>query len=357
MAWFKTKFFKNLIFLILILSAVYLAYALVPLIDYFSDLATIVVYPLILALILYYLFRPFIRLTKKRITVYGGLFIVYAILLIVVPLFFFLLYPKIYHEIDLLKNVNIEEYFNFEEVKPTHFGKELRMGAYFINLFQKFLIKSLDHIHEYLISNIYFFISTATNLVIILLATPFILFYYLKDDHLIYNNFLKTIPDKYKGDVEKLSGEFDKVLLHFITGRVIISFIINLLLLITFLIIGLKLVTIIIAISFFFYIIPSVGSFIAMIPALLIAFSQSLTTGWEVLIAMGVGATLEGFLVTPQVMGKELYIHPLTVLIILLISGYLLGFVGLLFSTPIYVLLKILLKHFLERRKSKAPEA
>ena len=70
---------------------------------------------------------------------------------------------------------------------------------------------------------------------------------------------------------------------------------------------------------------------------------------------MGLAIFLERFLVTPQVMGKELYIHPVMIILILLVAGYLFGILGLLFGTPAYVLCKIFVVqtyHFLNNEKA-----
>lgn len=44
-------------------------------------------------------------------------------------------------------------------------------------------------------------------------------------------------------------------------------------------------------------------------------------------------------------MGKTLFIHPLTSIIVLLVGGVVGGIIGLLFSIPAYVLIKITFNH------------
>ncbi len=351
--WYQKPLFRNLTVIVLILSAVYLGYILLPFIDSFSELVTVVVYPLILTLILYYLFRPLVRLVKGKITIYGGILLVYLILAGISTIFAFFVYPKIVEEIKLINSIDIQKYLSFENIQPPSTDTKFHVKYYLIVALKKVVINGLSNLHTYIINEIPYFISTITNFALTLIITPFMLFYFLKDENILYNNFITSLPEKFQNNTKTLLHEIDQILLHFITARVIISLIINSMLLIVFLIMGVKLVAIIIAISVFFYIIPSVGSIIATILALLIGFSQSTFIGIEVLITMTIAAGIEGFLVTPQVMGKELYIHPLTVLIILLGAGYVLGIIGLLFSTPIYVLIKLLFKHFREWRHQK----
>jgi len=67
----------------------------------------------------------------------------------------------------------------------------------------------------------------------------------------------------------------------------------------------------------------------------------------KVLILMLIVQQVEGHLITPQVMGKRLDIHPLTVIFLLLVAGSLYGFVGILIAIPAYSVLKVIVKNFI----------
>jgi predicted PurR-regulated permease PerM len=62
---------------------------------------------------------------------------------------------------------------------------------------------------------------------------------------------------------------------------------------------------------------------------------------------------LHGQLVVPRVMGDNLQIHPLTVLLVLLVMGDLLGLVGVIFGIPIYCLIKVLVIYLFRRFKQR----
>ena len=90
--------------------------------------------------------------------------------------------------------------------------------------------------------------------------------------------------------------------------------------------------------------IPSIGSFIAAIPALILAFILNgpwgvLTTG----IVYFVINTIIGNVIEPQLMGKNLGISPLIVFISMIFFGFILGPVGMLIATPLTIVIKILL--------------
>lgn len=90
--------------------------------------------------------------------------------------------------------------------------------------------------------------------------------------------------------------------------------------------------------------IPSIGSFIAAIPAVLLAFVQlgpfgALLTA----IIYFVLNTLIGSVIEPQLMGRNLGISPLIVFISMIFFGYILGPIGMLIATPLTIVIKIIL--------------
>jgi predicted PurR-regulated permease PerM len=89
--------------------------------------------------------------------------------------------------------------------------------------------------------------------------------------------------------------------------------------------------------------IPSVGSFIAAIPAVLLAFVQLSPFGALITaIIYFVINTIIGNVVEPQLMGKNLGISPLIVFISMLFWGYILGPIGMLIATPLMIAIKII---------------
>jgi predicted PurR-regulated permease PerM len=62
---------------------------------------------------------------------------------------------------------------------------------------------------------------------------------------------------------------------------------------------------------------------------------------------------LHGDLVIPRVMGDRLQIHPITILIVLLVMGDLMGIVGVIFGIPIYTLVKLLVTFIFRKFKQR----
>src|SRR5699024_3153588 len=54
----------------------------------------------------------------------------------------------------------------------------------------------------------------------------------------------------------------------------------------------------------------------------------------------------ESNFISPNVMGRVLHLHPLTVITVILAAGSIGGFLGILFAVPIYAVIKTTVVHF-----------
>ena len=97
-------------------------------------------------------------------------------------------------------------------------------------------------------------------------------------------------------------------------------------------------------IAFLFNFVPTVGSFIAAVPAVLLALVQ-LGVGSAGLTVLGflVVNFLTGSAIEPRWMGKGLNLSPLVVFVSLVLWGWVLGPVGMLLSIPLTIMVKIAL--------------
>src|SRR5690625_8015720 len=77
-------------------------------------------------------------------------------------------------------------------------------------------------------------------------------------------------------------------------------------------------------------------SWIAFIPALLIGFFQDPSLVIWVSLVTLIAQQTDANLITPNIMGKTLKIHPLTIITVLLAAGKIAGFMGILLGVPAY---------------------
>jgi predicted PurR-regulated permease PerM len=97
-------------------------------------------------------------------------------------------------------------------------------------------------------------------------------------------------------------------------------------------------------IAFLLNFVPTVGSFIATVPAVLLALVQlGLGSAGLTLLGFVVVNFVMGSAVEPRWMGKGLNLSPLVVFVSLVLWGWVLGPVGMLLSIPLTIMVKIAL--------------
>jgi len=105
--------------------------------------------------------------------------------------------------------------------------------------------------------------------------------------------------------------------------------------------------------AFLLNFIPNIGSLIAtLLPIPVVVASPDLTTT-TALLAVGIPGVIQftiGNLIEPKLVGDSLDLSPVAILLNLIVWGMLWGIVGMLLSTPILVMLKILCEQFEDTR-------
>lgn len=188
---------------------------------------------------------------------------------------------------------------------------------------------------------------------LLLVLVPFFLLFMLKD----HDKFIPFITQFFSGKmrvwVKKVLADVDEVLSLYIRGQVLISAILAVMLFTGYQLIGLNFALLLAVFALFMNIIPFIGPWIALIPALLIAVFQDPSLGlvlWVCVITL-VAQQTDANLITPNVMGKTLSIHPLTIITLIFAAGKLAGFLGILLAVPVYAAGKSIVNNIYEQRR------
>ena len=185
------------------------------------------------------------------------------------------------------------------------------------------------------------FVSSVTNVFVIMLMVPVILFFFLKDGSKFIDGFMDKIPPGRRKDVSSILRAIDSQVGSYIKGQMLVALVNGTLMFIGFSIIGLNYSGVLAVAGGILSFIPYLGPTLTFVPAAIIALSDSFWMVGKLAIVWGVIQFIEGNLVEPNILGRRLNVHPVTIIFILLVMGELLGLVGMILGVPIYVILKV----------------
>ncbi|RTQ92962.1 AI-2E family transporter [Lysinibacillus telephonicus] len=357
---------KNLLFslcALLLLGLVIFVFDKISFIFYpIQVLFEVVILPGILAIIGYYLLRPFIRLAEK-----GGkgkvpralvILILYVIVIALITLLVLLVYPFLR-----------DQFMNLVQEFPIYFMSLIETVVTYLNnssfneLFNKFDLnydkvltdvtndlvdtvkETFTNIASTVASGITGFVSTLTGILLSLITVPFILFYLLYEGEKLPKFILRIFPPRMRNEVGQVMKEMDKQVSSYILGQILVSICIGIMMTIGFLIIGLDYAFLLGILAMITSVVPYLGPAIAITPAVVIAIVTSPFMLVKLIIVWTVVQLIEGKFITPNIMGKSLSIHPITIIFVLLTAGSLFGVAGVILGIPGYALLKVLVTH------------
>ncbi|MFJ7737059.1 AI-2E family transporter [Lysinibacillus sp. NPDC097287] len=196
------------------------------------------------------------------------------------------------------------------------------------------------------------FLQSIVSVSMLMILIPFFFIFMLKD----HEKFAPSIYNYFHGErrewVKKTLSEIDGVLRTYIQGQLLISFILAVFIAVGYLIIGLEYALLLVILAFFMNMIPFIGPWIAFAPAVVIAIIQDpILVVWVSVITL-LAQQIESNFITPNVMGRSLDIHPLTVITIILAAGNIAGFIGIVIAVPFYAVLKVIVSNIYDERKT-----
>lgn len=186
-------------------------------------------------------------------------------------------------------------------------------------------------------------VGTLTSAIITIVTFPLILFYLLKDGHQMPNYMAKFLPPKARGSFLDTIGEINKQISNYIRGQLSVAFAVMVIFAIGYTIIGLPYGWLIAISAGLLNLIPFLGSFLAMVPAVVVGLFVSPMMLVYVFIVFMIEQTLEGKVIAPKLLGNSLKVHPVTVVVILLSAGNIFGLAGVVFGIPGYAIAKVLI--------------
>lgn len=354
---------KDLVFALLILIFIGCAIFIFDQVSYifkpFIIVFNTIVAPIIVSIILYYLFNPLVNLMERyNISRLWGVIILFLVIIGVIALAINLLIPVIGAQFKSFGN-NFPYYVD----KVNKFIDSVTKYSLISNFYGQ-IQDQLDSLAKKLPSMVsdYFngfgskvknFAEALVNVGVVIATTPFVLFFMLKDGHRFKEFSTNLMPPKFRKDFHDLLDKMSLQVDSYIQGQIIVSFCIGILLFIGYSIIGLDYSLILASIAAVTSVVPYIGPTIAISPAIIIALITSPIMLLKLVVVWTAAQFIEGHFISPNIMGKTLKIHPLTIIFILLSAGNLLGVVGVILGIPAYAILKVLVSHLFTMYKRR----
>lgn len=228
--------------------------------------------------------------------------------------------------VDMIKDIGVNKMFNVSQILKDGdiISKAYTSGVVVINIISTFFL------------------------------APILSFYMLRDWGKIHKTCLNLVPVHFKQDFEIIVHEIRKKVSAYISGEMLVIFILTMMYGIGLLFSGLKFGFFIGMLTAIFSIIPYIGFSICFISALLIAFATNMSYT-EISIISGIFLfvqVIESNYIIPKLVGKKVELHPLWIIFGLLAGGSILGFLGLVLAIPLTTIISVLIKHYVKKYKT-----
>lgn len=345
----NSKKTKILIQIALVLTIMFLFIKIKPLISPILGVIGMLIIPIIIGGFLYYALRPLKKLLLKLFK-NDGIASIIAILLVLAVLTIVVInggeVVKAQFEDAFVKNkdqlLDYKEYLNgkLQEILPD------------LNIFDR-ISSNINSFVTSIGSNAIGIFSSVGSIGTQLILTPFILFYLLRDDIEFKEKLFKKIPQNHKSEIKKMFKKIDDILSTYINGQLLIALIIGVLMFIGYIIVGMPNALLMGVFSLITSVIPFIGPILGILPSILIALTIDLGLVIKIIITALIVQQLEGNLITPNIMGNKLKLHPLAVIIIVIISINLFGIIGAFIGTPLFLVMINIFKTIYTINKKK----
>jgi putative heme transporter len=182
-------------------------------------------------------------------------------------------------------------------------------------------------------------VNSMLGLVSGLILGALIMFYLLKDGTALRRNVVATINPSIRDEVDDFIGDAIQILRDYGRGRTAMSAIVSVVVGLASFLLGLPLVFTIVVVNFIGGYIPYIGAFLGGGLAVIVAWGDGGlgVAALMLVIVLAANLLLENF-VEPRIMGRTLDIHPLVVLVVTALGGFLAGIVGLILAVPFTVI-------------------
>ncbi len=312
--------------------------------------------PFVIGAFLAYLFLPLVNRFDRRMPRWAAILLVYVVVLVLVVTFFAFLVPPLVEQITQLirslpdlptlerwANRLLEEYQQLLANLPPNVQAEVQQTVAEVltsalNTIRTNLLSYLQGIGTFLVNSLLSVASTVAFLLGFFLV-PFWLFYVLMDQQAGRDTLNRLLPTGLRADFWSVITIIDADLSGYIRGQLLLGLVVGLaagiglgvLNMFGFQVPYVLLLAVIAGVT---ELIPIIGPIIGAVPAVLLGFIDSPTTGLAVLLLYVGIQQLENNFLVPRIVGDSVGIHPAILMVLLVVCSQVFGILGAILSAP-----------------------
>ncbi len=316
--------------------------------------ARIVFVYIVLAVLLAYVLASPVKSLRKKLKLPASLafLIIFILLLLLVSAISFAIGERVYIEAYKLVK-DIPEIADKLEYKVNKWIEKRFPGTAPIEI-EAYAITIARNLQETLQRNLpqttgkaYAFVMQTfkgfSTFILGILLVPLLAYYFLIDVQKFKESFKSLLPQRHTEKYEASLELINSMMGRYVRGQLALSIVMGFLITIGLLILKVPYAFLLGLIGALAELIPVIGPILSFIPALIIASTVSIQTVILVLVFYILLHVLESQVLVPRIMGKEIDLHPATVLIAMMIGAQVWGFMGVLVALPFSAALKIIL--------------
>lgn len=300
--------------------------------------------PILISGFLYYCFKPVVSfLEKKDVGKTLSVTIVMLLLVGIIVLSISSLIPNLINQIAALTR-KMPQFITTVESWADQLSNQPMLQNLDVQSYIDKWNLSLGNIAQStfngLSSGIGSIVSSVAGIVMLVVTVPFILFYMLKDGHKFIPAIEPYLPTKHKNEMIELLSKMGETISKYISGQMIECLFVGVSTSLGYMLIGVDYAFLFGFIAGLTNMIPYIGPYIGLAPAVFITvFSDPWKAALACVVVLIV-QQIDGNIIYPNVIGKSLDIHPLTIIIILLVAGNIAGLLGMILGVPFYAVCK-----------------
>ncbi len=190
------------------------------------------------------------------------------------------------------------------------------------------------------------------DFLILLFVTPVVTFYLLLDWDRMLAKINAILPRQHAPTIRRLARDIDRVLAGFVRGQLSVCLVLGVFYAVALMSIGLQFGFLVGLVAGLVSFIPYVGSTVGLLLSVGIALFQFWDAKLWILVTAGIfffGQFVEGNVLSPNLIGKSVGLHPVWLILALSVFGTLFGFTGLLVAVPVAAALGVIGRFLVEQ--------